>query len=51
VQYLWILDAKVRCLKVEEVKETLDCLRQGAALGHRKDGIKHTINVRLKDTL
>ena len=51
VQYLWILDAEFGGLKVEEVKETLDCLGQGAALGHRKDRVKHGIDVRLKDAL
>ena len=51
VQNLWILDAEVGRLKIEEVKETLDCLRQGAPLGHCKDRVKHSIDVRLEDAL
>ena len=51
VQYLWILDAKFRGLKVEEVKEALDRLGQGATLGHSKDRVKHGIDVWLKDAL
>ena len=51
MQYLWILDAEFGGLKVEEVKETLDCLGQGASLGHRKDRVKHGIDIRLKDAL